>query len=293
MSYSRQILNNNHDYERLIFKKYLKYVIYFIIILITLITIRSFITRVPPGHVGVVVNLLGDSKGVESEERAVGIHFIPWTKDIYLFPIFEQNHSWQGFTLQTSEGLGMSADVGITFHLEPSKVPVLFQRYRTGMDEITNVFIVNYIRDAINKTASNMKIEELYGSEKNNFLLRVENLVKQDLAPLGINVHRVYLRGQLNFPQSIVTALNSKIEANQRAEQRENELREAHADAKKSIAKAEGEAKAILVKAEAQAKANHIISKSLTHELLGLKAIEAWKGDLPKVIGGSVLTDLK
>jgi regulator of protease activity HflC (stomatin/prohibitin superfamily) len=127
---------------------------------------------ISPGYVGGVVDYFGDKKGVESEELHVGMHWIaPW-KSVYTFPIFEQNHIWENhdsFHFQTSEGMAINADVGITFHLEPSKIPVIFQKYRRGMDEITHIFLRNYIRDAINKSASKMKIEDLYGSGKESF----------------------------------------------------------------------------------------------------------------------------
>ena len=66
----------------------------------------------------------------------------------------------------------------------------------------------------------------------------------------------------------MITALNAKIEANQRAQQRENELREAEAEAKKKVAAAEGEAKCILLKANSEAKANSTLASSITAELI-------------------------
>ena len=49
---------------------------------------------ISPGYVGVVVDMLGDNKGVEAKEIHVGMHWIrPW-KNIYQFPIFEQNNTW-------------------------------------------------------------------------------------------------------------------------------------------------------------------------------------------------------
>jgi len=146
---------------------------------------------ISPGYVGVVVDLLGDKKGVESKELNVGMHWIsPW-KTVYQFPIFEQNDTWEGeregFNFQTTEGMAVSADVGITFHLRSESIPVIFQRYRRGMDEITHVFIRNFIRDAINKSASRIRIEDLYGNGKEAFFSDVEKHVREDLSPIGRN----------------------------------------------------------------------------------------------------------
>ncbi len=252
-------------------------------------TIKCF-KVINPGYVGVVVDLLGDEKGVEQKELHVGMHFIaPW-KDLYQFPIFEQNNTWEGqnegFNFQTSEGMAVNADIGITYHLRPESIPLIFQRYRRGMDEITHVFIRNYIRDAINKSASKTRIEDLY-SGKESFFQDVETHVRSDLSPIGIELSRIYLIGRFHFPQNVISALNSKIEAMQRAQQRENELREAEAEAKKQIAKAEGQAKCAIVQAEAEAKANLVLAKSITPELIQWQSVQKWDGSLPQVTSGA------
>jgi regulator of protease activity HflC (stomatin/prohibitin superfamily) len=251
---------------------------------------------ISPGNVGVLVDLMGEKKGVEQKELSVGAHFIaPW-KRVYVFPIFEINKSWHDFQFQTVEGMAMSADIGITFHLQPDCVPKIFTKYRTGMNEITNVFILNYLRDAINKAASHMKIEDLYGNGKQEFFSDVEKQVKTDLEPLGIIISRIYLIGRFHFPEGVIRALNAKIEANQRAQQRENELRESEAEAKKKIAQAEGNARchileveaqstAKLLNAEAESKANEMIALSITPELIKYEMIKNWDGKLPLVSG--------
>lgn len=250
-----------------------------------------FFKMISPGYVGVVVNMLGDQKGVEDKELHVGLHWIaPW-KSVYEFPVFEQNHTWEGekqeFNFQTSEGMAVSADVGITFHLRPNCIPVIFQKYRRGMDEITHTFIRNYVRDAINKAASKMKIEDLYGNGKEKFFEEVEGHVKNDLNPIGIDISRIYLIGRFHFPNNVIAALNAKIEASQRAQQRENELREAEAEAKKQIAKADGQAKCLMLQAESEAKANLILSQSISGELIQWQAVQKWDGSLPQVTSGA------
>ena len=259
-------------------------------ILISLIIIMCF-TMISPGYVGVVIDLFGNEKGVEPKELHVGIHFIPPWKKIYEFPVFEQNITWEGdnegFHFQTSEGMGVSADIGITYHLRSEYIPLIFQRYRRGMYEISHIFIRNYIRDAINKAASKTRIEDLY-SGKESFFEDVEDHVRRDLAPIGIEISRIYLIGRFHFPQTIIQALNAKIEAMQRAQQRENELREAEAEAKKQIAKAEGQAKCLILQAEAEAKANHVLSQSITKELIQWQSVQKWDGKLPSVTGGAM-----
>jgi regulator of protease activity HflC (stomatin/prohibitin superfamily) len=261
-----------------------------IFIFIALVLLIQPFTMIQPGYVGVVVDLFGSTQGVEAHELHVGVHVIPPWKTIYIFPTFQQNDTWENdedFQFQTSEGLAIRADIGISFHLLPSSVPLIFQKYRRGMHEISHVFIRNFIRDAINIAASKLKIEDLYGPAKEEFFTLVEKHVRNDLSEIGIVVDRIYLIGRFHFPENVINALNSKIEAIQRAQQRENELREAEAQAKKDIAKTNGTAQCIILNANAQADANRTITKSITPLLIEWEKTKKWDGALPRVTGTS------
>lgn len=267
-----------------------------ICLMLFVLTCRQY-NFIPPGHVGVIVNLMGDEKGIKEKPLYVGLHWVaPW-KRLYTFPIFEQNHTWENkdiFYFQTREGLNVEAEIGITFHIDPELVPKIFQKYRRGMNEITHLFIRNYIRDAISNEASQLSIEEIYSSKKVTFLNNVQQRVAAELKDMGIIITRVYLIDQLIFPKSVIVALNEKIAAIQRAEQRENELREAEAEAKKKVATAQGEASCMILRAEAEAKSNEIVARSITPHLIQWQSITKWDGKLPKVTGSSIpMIDLK
>lgn len=262
----------------------------------------SCFTMIEPGNVGVKVNLFGDKKGVDSHAMSVGAHFVPPWKQVYRFPVFEQNYCWEGnqsFQFQTRDGMVVYADIGITYRIRPEDVHNIFQRYRRGIDEITSIFLRNYMRDAINKAASRYKIDDLYSTEKERFFDEVQSHVSDTLHEIGIDVSRIYLIGRFHFPNQVVNALNAKIEAMQRAEQRENELREAEAEAKKQIAAARGQAEAellisrtraeaMLIDAKATADGNKLIAESLTSDVLESRRIDKWDGKLPEVLGSDL-----
>lgn len=257
----------------------------FVALLLLFVFIWPF-KMISPGYVGVVVDLFGSTQGVEQKELHVGMHFIPPWKNVYTFPTFEQNDIWQdneGFNFQTKEGMAIHADIGITFHIEPSAVSKIFQRYRRGMHEISHIFLRNFIRDAINKAASKFTVQDLYSTSKEQFFTEVEQHVRSDLKDLGIIISRIYLIGRFHFPPNVIAAINAAIEANQKAQQRENELRQSEAEAKKLVAAAEGEAQCILMKANADSAANRAITATLTPTLLEWAKIQKWDGKLPQV----------
>lgn len=255
--------------------------------------------KVPAGHVGVKVYLLGGEKGVDSEELGVGRYWIGVNEELYLFPTFKQNYVWtndereeseekEGFTFQTVDGMEIGADVGITYHLDSKKVHQIFQKYRRGIDEITSKFLRNQIRDAMVEVGSTMQVEHVYGKGKAEMLEKVTDKVREAVSTEGIIIEKLYFIGKFRLPEVITTAINAKIQAKQLTMQRQNEVEKVKAEADKAREEAKGKADAILIKAKAEAKANEIITKSINRTLLDYKKIDKWNGILPKVSGEAI-----
>jgi regulator of protease activity HflC (stomatin/prohibitin superfamily) len=250
-------------------------------------------SKVPAGHVGVKVYLLGGSKGVDSEELGVGRYWIGINEQLYLFPTFMQNYTWikaegadESISFQTADGMVANADVGISYAIDPTKVSLIFQTYRRGVEEITDVFLRNMVRDSLVKVASTKSIEYIYGAGKAELIDMVLKDVQAQVGTIGINVSKIYWIGEIRLPPKVIESINAKTEATQKAQQRQNEVAQAKAEALKKVEEARGDAESIKVKAEAQAEANRILSQSLTEELVRYKAIEKWDGQMPRVTGG-------
>jgi len=247
--------------------------------------------KVPAGYRGVIVNLYGSDKGVDELSVGVGRYYLGWNKELYLFPVFLQNYSWkeaQAITMQTSEGLSIKTDAGITYSIQPDNVVKVFQKYRLGIDEITNTFLHNMVRDAMNEVASTMTVEQIYGSGKEDFISRVNQLVKKEAFANGIEVDKIYLVGSFELPETVIQSINSKIQATQNAMKVENEVATARAEAQKTVVEAQARAQQITINAEAQAKANKILADSLTKEFVQYQAILKWNGVLPKMTGNAI-----
>lgn len=250
------------------------------------------LTRVPAGYRGVIVNLYGSEKGVSEQSAGVGRYYLGWNREMYLFPTFLQNYSWtdaQAIAMQTSEGLSIRTSAGITYKIAPDNVVKVFQKYRLGIEEITNTFLHNQVRDAMNEVASTMTVEAIYGAGKEKFISRVNTIVKKEAAENGIEVDKIYLVGSFELPHNVVESINTKIQATQNAMRVENEVATSRAEAQKTIVEAEASAKQIMIKAEAQAKANQILAKSLTPEFVQYQSILKWDGKLPQTNAGNAL----
>lgn len=243
--------------------------------------------KVEPGYIGIKVYMLGGSKGVDHEVLGVGRYWIGVNEHLYTFPVFQQNYNWtkshtegsptdESITFQTKEGMAVNADFGISYSIDPAKVSTLFQKYRKGIDEITNIFLRNAVRDSINEVSSTMSVEEVYGEKKAYLLKTVQEKVSKEVKEIGVNIDKIYLIGEMRLPSTVLGALNAKIQATQDALRVKNEVEQAKAQAEKEIAIAEG-----------VAKANHIKASSLSDNLIRWEAVQKWDGKLPQVSSSS------
>lgn len=245
-------------------------------------------TKVPSGYVGVQVEKYGDDRGVGYKVLTPGSYTPGWNTDVFLFPTFSQTKVWdkpnaegepdESFTFQTVEGLNMNTDVGITYAIPKDAAPKVFQKYRRGVDELTDTVIRSMVRDALNQAGSLMTVEDAYGKGKPELQAKIEKLVRSQASKIGVNVESVYFIGPMRPPATVMASINGKIAATQLAQQKENELRAAEADAAKQVALAKGEAEAMEIKGRAIRENSQVLQQL---------AIEKWNGVLPTYVGGS------
>lgn len=275
--------------------------------------------KVPAGNVGVLFNLYGSEKGVDTQIVGPGRYWLSPNEELFLFPTFTQNYNWtrewvddnangkqepsevadESLRFQSIEGLTINADVGISYAIDKGKVVDIFQKYRKGVDEITDIYLRNMVRDALVTNASAMTAEEIYGTGRTTLIAKVQDDVRKQVDTLGINVEKVYWNGALRLPAELQNAINAKVQAVQKAQQRENEVAQAKAEAQKAVEAARGEADSKLLIAEAEAKAIKIRAEALRSnpELPTLvmaeaqkEAVSRWNGVLPaQMIPGSAL----
>jgi regulator of protease activity HflC (stomatin/prohibitin superfamily) len=250
--------------------------------------------KIPVGFVGVKVLLYGSNKGVSNtEELSPGIYWTGLYTEVFEFPTFMQNYTWthnphegrgedESITFQTKEGMDVNADIGISYELEPTKVTYIYQKYRKGISEITDIYLRNYVRDALNASASRLSVENVYGEGKAELIKAVQEMVQRQVFEVGIKIDKIYLIGSFRLPENVKRALDSKIQATQDAMRVQNEVMQARAEKEKAIVVAEG-----------QARANKLLSDSITPSLIKLKTIEKWNGALPLVGNSGNIVDVR
>ncbi len=264
------------------------------IFLITLIVL-AYITcyeRIDAGYAGIRVNLYGNDKGVDDVAEVAGaVWYNPITTQIFETPLFVQNavftkdvtegsYSNEEVRVTTNDGLVVSMDVSINYRVAQNKAVDIFKKYRKSLQEVTKTILRNYLRDAYNRSANHFTAEGIY-TQKNKFIEKADSAFKADLSEEGFVVEKVVLLNELRLPEKIKAAIDRKIEANQIAEQKKNELEQARADANKKIETARGLAEALRIQADAERYAYEQKQKALTKLLIQQQFIEKWDGKLP------------
>lgn len=248
-------------------------------------------SSVPAGYTGVKVNKMGGEKGVDMKETGTGWVFTTPNESVYKFPTFNQNFNLDGVKAQDKDGMVVGLPLGIVLRAQEGSAPLLFKTYRKGMPEIVSVNVPQVVRDALNNESSKTTAQAMYGKDREAFIKRVEVRVQEHFQSRGITVESVFLTGQIDLPPTVVAALNRKIEATQKAEQRENELRQTIAEAEKNRAEAQGLKDAAILKAQGEAEALTIKGSALRANpgVVELNAIDKWNGVLPTMMGAGAV----
>jgi regulator of protease activity HflC (stomatin/prohibitin superfamily) len=254
---------------------------------LALFLVQAF-TRVIPGYVGIRVNNIGSDAGVASHALPVGWYFAPPGTNIYEYPVFTRTYTWTGslteqngidesLKFQDKNGLALSADVAVAYHVDATRAPILFQRYRADMDAIIGGPLRNAVRNAIVERASQLGVEEIYGPHKAELVSTALATVRHYFSPVGLDVEQIYWAGNIVVPDAVLQQINAKIANEQAALAAQANVATAKANADARIAKATGDAQAIQVEAQAI---------RTNPEIVNLRAVEKWDGHLPTYNGG-------
>ncbi|MDR3509870.1 MAG: SPFH domain-containing protein [Caulobacteraceae bacterium] len=246
--------------------------------------------QVKPGHVGIKVNNFGSNAGVQADTLGVGWYFTPFGTHIEEYPVFTNTYTFtasstegratdEAFVFQDKSGLGLSADIAVSYSVDPSRASILFQKYRTDTAGLIAGPMRNAIRDSLVTRAAQLNVDEIYGPRKAELLMNVQHDVQSFFAPFGLRVERLFWAGNVRVPDTVLTQINARIANEQEALAAQAKVATVQAQAQQAAAEAAGKAKALDLEGEAIRR---------NPEVLRIRAIEKWDGKLPQVTSGAV-----
>jgi len=272
--------------------------------LIAMVSLTSCFQHVEPRNVGIKVKTMGNNKGVQPVTLPVGRYWIgafwklyTYPTNIHIYPFTagkdEGSEANEEMRFQDKDGLQLGCDVAVSAQVDPALVPITFQTYGGDMETIIKSYVKQDLQSGFIAYASTHQAVELYSDKKMEMLAFVSKAVSDKFKPTGVVITDLSYKSDIRLPDNVRESINEKIKATQIALQKEQEVMQAEADAKKTVAKAEGDSKAILMMAKAQAQANELLSNSITATLVNYELAKKWNGVTPIYSGqGSVLPPL-
>jgi prohibitin 1 len=219
------------------------------------ILLFSSVTKVGTGHVG-VLTLFGRVTG---ETLGEGIHLINPLKTNNELSIQTQTLK-ESASVPSSEGLMISLDTSLIYHLNPTRAAEVFQK--TGSD-YENVVVEPTLRSEIRDATASHTANALYTGEREMVAKQIYDQVSAQLTLRGLIVEKVLLR-DIQLPATLKAA----IEAKQQAEQESLAMNF-------RLQKETQEAQRKRIEAAGVRDFQQIVAQGITPSLLEWKGIEA------------------
>ncbi len=243
-------------------------------IVLVLIIILGGVYIIPAGKTGVLLTFGKPAM----EPVANGLHMkIPLVQQIVKVNIQTQKYEADA-SAASSDLQVVTSKIATNYHLESASVPSLYRD--VGLDYAVKV-IMPMEQEVVKSTTAKFTAEELI-TKREQVRQEMKNTLTERLAPRGIVVEEVSIIN-FDFSPEFNKAIELKVTAAQNKLKAQNDLE-----------RIKIEAEQITTTAKAQAEAQELQKKSLTQELVELRALQVqelaiakWNGVMPLVTGGA------
>jgi regulator of protease activity HflC (stomatin/prohibitin superfamily) len=216
-----------------------------------------------------------------------GLHFVtPFQDSVVELEVRTLKYT-KSTTSASKDLQTVSTEITVNYHPEPNAVHYLYKE--VGLD-YENRIIQPTVEEVVKQVTANYNAEELI-TKRPLVKADIEAEIAARLADFNIATEIVSIT-DFQFSILFAQAIESKVEAEQRALQAENDLRRIEVEARQFEAQSIGIAQANIAEASGEAEAINIINRALANNPFYLEwlKIQKWDGILPLVTGGDGAT---
>ncbi len=251
-----------------------------IILIIIAVVASASVKIVDAGNRGVLTQWSAvDIKNAPLDE---GIHFlVPFQDDIVQIEVRTQKYDAQ--TRSASKDLQtVQTTVTVNYHADQERVHILYKEI--GLD-YENRVIQPAIEETVKQVTANYNAEELI-TKRPLVKADIENAIRERLELFNVKTEVISIT-DFDFSDLFSKAIESKVEAEQKAQKAENDLIRIEVEARQLEAQAEGLASANIAEARGESEAISIINQALSNNPYYIEWLktQAWDGKLPLVVG--------
>jgi regulator of protease activity HflC (stomatin/prohibitin superfamily) len=251
-----------------------------IVLIIIGVVISASVQIVEAGHRGVLLHWSAvDTSSPPLEE---GLHFVvPFQDSVVNMEVrtlkFTEDTDSASKDLQT-----VSTEVTVNYRPAPNAVNILYKE--VGLQYESRV-ILPAVEEVVKQVTANYNAEELI-TKRPQVKADIEQEITTRLNVFNIDTDVISIT-DFQFSPLFAQAIESKVEAEQKAQKAENDLIRIEVEARQLEAQAEGLAAANIAEASGEAEAIEIINKALAENPFYLEWLktQAWDGKLPLVVG--------
>lgn len=209
-----------------------------LIALVALVALSSAMgcTVIEDGEVGVLMSF-GE---IKDQPVMPGFTFrIPVARSIETWNVKLQEIK-ESAQVPSSEGMVVGLDTSLLYRIKPDMAPQI--RKTIGL-AYRDTLIVPLFRSELRKVAAGQPVRDMYSEEgRERMSQSVKTNLQTVLEPEGVDVVNVLLR-DVQLPDRFKAAIEAKLTAEQKVQQKQFELQQAEKDAEIEIARARGAAK--------------------------------------------------
>jgi regulator of protease activity HflC (stomatin/prohibitin superfamily) len=232
--------------------------------------ISSCFVQITAGTVG-VQSLFGKIQGKVLTE---GLTVVNPIMSIIKFDVKTQNYTMSAIhdegdqsgddaiRVLSSDGLEVVIDLTVLFRVTSDKAPTIL---RTIGEDYTNIVVRPIVRTKIRDLAANYEAVALYSSKREEFQQRLFTAIDKEFSKRGFSLEQVLIRN-LNLPQSVKAAIESKINAEQESQKMRFVLDKERQEADRKRVEAQG-----------ISDYQRILTSTLSDKLLQYEKIQAQK----------------
>lgn len=231
------------------------------------------INVVPPGYVGVVVQL----GQVQPMPLAPGLYFRPFLiQDVIDFETRVRPHNFRQIDAASREYQSVKLTGTLNFAIDAQQADDLYQR--VGVDFAGRVIDAAF-SDTIKEIVPRFPVTEIL-AKRDEIRALTKDRLTTSLGRYGIIVEDIYLT-DITFSPEYTQAIEQKQVAQQLVEREREVLNQKRIQAEQAEAEAKGQALAEIARAEGAAQANRLLTESITSTLIEYQRVQKWDGKLP------------
>ncbi|MBC8502721.1 MAG: prohibitin family protein [Nitrosopumilus sp.] len=251
-----------------------------IVLIVIAVVASSSVKIVDAGNRGILTHW--NAVDLTSAPLDEGIHFVvPFQDDIVQMEV--RTLKYDTSTRSASQDLQtVQTTVTVNYHPDTEKVHYLYKEI--GLSYESRV-IQPAIDETVKQVSANYNAEELI-TKRPVVKADIENAIRERLDQFYIETEVISIT-DFEFSPLFAKAIESKVEAEQKAQKAENDLIRIEVEARQLEAQAVGLAAANVAEAQGEAEAISIINNALSNNPFYIEWLktQAWDGKLPLVVG--------